>query len=58
MTSLEDFKEWLDQVVEEHPYGGIAVHDGGLAVVISDAEGSVTEHYYEIGGIPLEGDED
>lgn len=36
----------------------VAIDDGGLALIELDAEGRKTGAYLEIGGIPLDGEDD
>ena len=48
MIPLTELKDWLST----HNAGYVAVDDGGLTLVILDADGRDTGEYLEVGGVP------
>lgn len=55
MMDVTEVKLWLDTL---SPDSSVAIDDGGLQLVEIDANGQQTESYVEIGGIPLDDDDD
>jgi hypothetical protein len=53
--AVKDLIEWLKTLPED---AGVAVDDGGLTLVELDDDGEETGNYHEVGGIPLDEDED
>ena len=45
--------QWLETL---DPTSGVAIDDGGLTLVELDGNNQETEEYFEIGGIPEDGD--
>lgn len=54
MMKAKELREFLDSLPDD---ANVAVDDGGLQIVEIDDEGVETGSYIEVGGIPLE-DED
>jgi hypothetical protein len=55
MMDVQEVIRWLGTLNQA---GNVAVDDGGLALFELDREGNPTGAYLEVGGIPLEAEED
>ena len=63
MTTLSELKEWVNDLIAYHGDDkGVAVDEGGLCLVLLDNDCPWIERAdqgcFEIGGVPLEDDED
>jgi hypothetical protein len=55
MMLQKEVMKWLKTIPED---SGIAIDDGGLALVELDADNDETDNYIEIGGIPQDEEEE
>ena len=55
MIEKSELQAWLDTLSED---ADVAIDDGGLTIVEIGDDGEPTEAYLEIGGIPLEDEEE